>query len=292
MKKETIQKRTSISNDLMHYIYKHIDTDINLDELAETFFISKFHLHKIFKETFGRNIYETIKSIRLQKASTLLLTNSSSTISNISLSCGYSSQTSFMRAFKKRFSMTPKEWRKGGDKRYSQTLLISSPYASSSTASFEDITPSFVKMPVMHAYYIRHTAYEKNIRSTWQKLQVWLLSSDIKEYTLLSLFHDNPAVTPLVECQHVACVSVKEELSDSDKNTLPQLYISEGVYAKFDLEGKRGDILKFINWIYHEWLPKSDYVTTIRPPYAIYRKHHHLSEDERFDMSFYLPVTL
>lgn len=292
MKKETIQKRISISNDLMHYIYKHIDTDINLDELAETFSISKFHMHKIFKEIFGRNIYETIKSIRLQKASSLLLTNSSSTISSISLDCGYSSQTSFMRAFKKRFSMTPKEWRRGGDKLYSKRLLISSPYASCSTASFENITPTFVKMPVIDAYYIRHTAYEKNIRSAWQKLQVWLLSSDIKEYTLISLFHDNPAVTPLEECQHVACVSVKEELKDLDKNTLPQLYISQGVYAKFDLEGKRGDILKFINWIYHEWLPKSDYVTTIRPPYAIYRKHHHLSDDERFDISFYLPVTL
>ncbi|MDQ7042232.1 MAG: AraC family transcriptional regulator [Sulfurimonas sp.] len=292
MKKETIEKRTSISNNLMHYIYKHIDTEINLDELAEVFKISKFHMHKIFKETFGRNIYETVKSIRLQKASTLLLTNTNANISTIALACGYSAQTSFIRAFKQRFLMTPKEWRKGGDKKYSQNLIVSSPNASASDASFEEINPTFEKMPDIYAYYIRHYGYEENIRSTWQKLRVWILSSDIEEYTYISLFHDNPAVTPLSECQHVACVSLKEGKKSIDTTVLPQLYISGGVYAKFDLQGKRGDILKFINWVYHEWLPKSDYVTTIRPPYAIYKKHHHLSKDETFDMSFYLPVTL
>ncbi len=116
MKQETLDKNIKISNDLMFYFYKHIETDINIDELADHFKINKFYMHKIFKEVFGRNIYESIKSIRLQKASNLLLTNKYSTISKIANECGYSSQTSFIRAFKERFSMTPNKWRKGGYK--------------------------------------------------------------------------------------------------------------------------------------------------------------------------------
>ena len=289
MRKSTLERKTNISNDLMFYIYRHIDTNINLDELAEKFSINKFYMHKIFKEIFGRNIYETIKSIRLQKASTLLLTNRYSTISEIALTCGYSSQTSFTRVFKERFSMTPKQWRNGDYKKYSQTLLLSSPYASISTASFEALTPDIVKMQEMHAYYIRHRGYEKNIRHTWQKLQAWIFSHDIEEYTMISLFHDNPAVTPLMDCQHVGCVVLQESLEVQDTR-LPQFTISKGVFAKFDVEGKRGDLLPFIHWVYHEWLPKSEYETTTKPPYAIYRKHHHLSKDEKFDISFYLPI--
>ena len=72
-----------IANDTMNYIYEFIDTDINLDELAIKFNVSKFHFHKIFKEQMGANIYETIKSIRLQKASNLLITNKSSTVTQI-----------------------------------------------------------------------------------------------------------------------------------------------------------------------------------------------------------------
>ena len=110
MKKETLQKRTKIANDIMYYIYTHIETNIDIEELSIDLGISKFHMHRIFKEAFGKNIYESIKSIRLQKASNLLLTNKYSTISNIVNQCGYSSQSSFIKIFKDRFEMTPKEW--------------------------------------------------------------------------------------------------------------------------------------------------------------------------------------
>ena len=32
MKKNTYEKRTKIANDAMNYIYKYIDTDINIDD--------------------------------------------------------------------------------------------------------------------------------------------------------------------------------------------------------------------------------------------------------------------
>ncbi len=34
MKQVTHEKRTKIANDVMNYIYKYIDTDINIDELS------------------------------------------------------------------------------------------------------------------------------------------------------------------------------------------------------------------------------------------------------------------
>ena len=68
MKKSTYEKRARIANDVMNYIYKYIETNINIDELSLELDISKFHLHRIFKEEFGKNIYESIKSIRLEKA--------------------------------------------------------------------------------------------------------------------------------------------------------------------------------------------------------------------------------
>ena len=60
MKKSTYEKRAKIANDVMNYIYKYIDTNINIDELSCELHISKFHLHRVFKEEFGKNIYESI----------------------------------------------------------------------------------------------------------------------------------------------------------------------------------------------------------------------------------------
>ncbi|MBD3840040.1 MAG: helix-turn-helix domain-containing protein, partial [Epsilonproteobacteria bacterium] len=191
MKRETLEQKIKISNDIMFYIYTNIDTDINMDELAKSYGISKFYMHKIFKEVFDRNIYESIKSIRLQKASNLLLTNKYSTISEIANACGYSSQTSFIRAFKERFSMTPKVWRSGGFLDYSnkivdQTLKIRNSIIT--VESFDDLRPTIVKMPEIKAYYIRHQGYNDEIRQTWQKLQTWIYTNNLESHEQISLF--------------------------------------------------------------------------------------------------------
>lgn len=289
MKKETLEKRTKIANDIMYYIYTHIDTNIDIEELSLDLGISKFHMHRIFKEIFGRNIYESIKSIRLQKASNLLLTNKYSTISSIVNSCGYSSQSSFIKIFKERFGMSPKEWKNGGYKDYSNEIIKQSEFAMKSKANFEDITPSIVKVKAIESYYIRNRGYNKNIEATWQKLQTWVLTNNIKSYKRVALFHDNPTITPLDECQYIACIIVDDE-KNIKSDRIPKFKIAEGVYAKFDLKAKAEDLLPFIQWVYHEWLPKSEYETTTKPSYAIYDKLDFIDGDDEFELSFYVSI--
>ena len=287
MKMTTYEKRAKIANDVMNYVYKYIDTNINIDDLSIELNVSKFHLHRIFKDEFGKNIYESIKSIRLQKASNLLITNKYSTITDISKMTGYSSQTSFLRAFKQRFNMTPKEWKNGGYKEYSNKIVQKITNQNENT-NFFDITPTIVKMPEIKGYYIRHQGYDRSIKQTWQKLQTWIYTNDIKEYKQLALHHDNPIITPLEECQYIAIVSLEnDELKDI---TLPYLIIPKGIYAKFSLNGKYGDVIKLIQWVYHYWLIDSGYETTTNPSYTIYHKNHFLSDDGFFDLDFYLPI--
>lgn len=287
MKKSTYEKRAKIANDVMNYVYKYIDTNINIDELCLELNVSKFHLHRIFKDEFGKNIYESIKSIRLQKASNLLITNKYSTITDISKMTGYSSQTSFLRAFKQRFNMTPKEWKNGGYKEYSNKIVQKITNQNDNN-NFFDITPTIVKMPEIKGYYIRHQGYDRSIKQTWQKLQTWIYTNDIKEYKQMALHHDNPIITPLEECQYIAIVSLEnDELKDV---TLPCLIIPKGIYAKFSLSGKYGDVIKLIQWVYHYWLIDSGYETTTNPSYTIYHKNHFLSLDEEFVLDYYVPI--
>jgi AraC family transcriptional regulator len=287
MKKNTYEKRAKIANDVMNYVYKFIDTNINIDELSLELNVSKFHLHRIFKDEFGKNIYESIKSIRLQKASNLLITNKYSTITDISQMTGYSSQTSFLRAFKQRFEMTPKDWKNGGYKEYSNKIVEKITNQNENSIGF-DITPSIVKMPEIKGYYIRHQGYDRSIKKTWQKLQTWIYTNDIKEYKQIALHHDNPIITPLEECQYIAIVCLEND--ELDGVTLPSLIIPKGIYAKFSLSGKYGDVIKLIQWVYHYWLIDSGYETTTNPSYTIYHKNHFLSDDEEFVLDYYLPI--
>lgn len=289
MKKETLTKKTKLSNDLLYYIYSHIDTDINMDELAHQFEISKFYMHKVFKEMFGRNIYESIKSIRLQKAATLLITNKYSTITEIAALCGYSSQTSFIRVFKERFLMTPTAWKRGGHKTYSKNIIDESVKTKQSNATFDQLQPSIVKMPQIEAYYIRHNGYNDQVRQTWQKMQLWTYGNNIEDHQQIALFHDNPAITPPDECHYVACVQVNDTKKLINER-LPKFKIFGGTYARFDIKGTDGDLLKFMHWLHSEWLPNSEYETTTKPQYVIYQKNKYLSDDNNFELSFYLSI--
>ncbi|MHC3994702.1 AraC family transcriptional regulator [Thiomicrolovo sp. ZZH C-3] len=287
MRKETLQKHTKIANDILYYIYTHIETHIDLEELSRDLKISKFHMHRIFKEMFGQNIYESIKSIRLQKASSLLITNRYSTISEVAAQCGYSSHSSFIKAFKMRFGKSPKRWREGGYKTYSDRLLRRAGIETAKLSEFDGMEPVIEKRPELESYYIRHKGYDSMIKPTWQKLQTWVLDNGVTAYRQIALFHDNPTVTPLEECRYIACIETDEKVR-SDR--LPKFKIASGIYARFDLQGRHEDLLRFIHWVYHVWLPRSEYETTTKPSYAVYRKNNFLSEDGTFDLSFYIAI--
>jgi AraC family transcriptional regulator len=289
-KRTTYNKNVQIANDTMYYIYEYIDTDINIDELALNFGISKFHLHKLFKDVMGINIYETIKSIRLQKASSLLLTNKYSTITQIASMCGYSSQTSFIRAFKERFNQTPKAWRNGGYEEYSTNILRNSNMAYYEKKDFENIEPKIIKSKPLRTYYIRQRGYLKEeVTRVWQKLQAWVYTNNITKYEEIGIYHDNPTITPHSECFYVAGIIPKGDV-DLSNTSLPIFDTPEALYATFEIKGETGDILRFIQWAYQEWLPKSGFETTTNPPYVIFKKNHFLNEDRTFEATYYLPI--
>jgi AraC family transcriptional regulator len=288
-KKETNLKHSKLANDLLNYINEHIDTDINIDELSHNMNISKHHLHKIFKEQMGANIYEVIKSTRLQKASNLLITNKYSTITEVANLCGYSSQTSFIRAFKQRFEQTPKEWRKGGYKEYSNKILSTSQVTRLSNTDFSHLEAKIVRTPKRKVYYIRQNGYNKNSFSLWQKMIAWVYTNKIESFEQIGIYHDNPVITPLEMCHYVACIEPLDNI-DLVNTSLPTFDIPDVICAKFEIEGKYGDILKLIQWVYHVWLPDSGFETTTIPSYTIFKKNHFLSDDNQFLGEYYLPI--
>lgn len=185
--------------------------------------------------------------------------------------------------------MTPTEWREGGHRTYSKNIIEESEKTKQSNATFDHLKATIVKMPQIEAYYIRHNGYNDHVRETWQKIQSWTYSNNIENYQQIALFHDNPAITHLDECHYVACVQVNDShISGSER--LPKFKIFGGTYAKFDIKGSDGDLLKFMYWLYSEWLPNSEYETTTKPQYVVYQKNKYLSDDNNFELSFYLSI--
>ncbi|MDE6103821.1 MAG: AraC family transcriptional regulator, partial [Oscillospiraceae bacterium] len=93
------------------YLDKHFTDAINLDDLAERFYISKFYLTREFKKEFGITIIHYILNKRMEYAKELL-TFTDKTVEEISEICGFNDQSYFSRQFKKSENITCMSYRK------------------------------------------------------------------------------------------------------------------------------------------------------------------------------------
>ena len=83
----------------------------SLAELAGRLHCSERHFSRLFREQFGASLRTRQIELRLQRARHLL-TNSNAKIINVALESGYRHLGLFNAMFKKRFGVTPSEWRR------------------------------------------------------------------------------------------------------------------------------------------------------------------------------------
>ena len=90
---------------MLHYIGRHINETLTLDTIAERFFVSKYHLSHTFTREVGVSLHRYITMRRLLMARQLLATGMSA--GQVSSTCGFSDYTSFYRAFKAEYGISP-----------------------------------------------------------------------------------------------------------------------------------------------------------------------------------------
>lgn len=92
-------------------INEHFEScQFSLESLYDHFSISPQTLRRRFKNATGKTMSDYLTSLRLNKAKHLLTTTSLD-LTDICLQCGYTEQTSFIRAFKSKEGATPGKYR-------------------------------------------------------------------------------------------------------------------------------------------------------------------------------------
>lgn len=94
---------------LLKYIEQHLDEDLSLDTLSRKFYVSKYHIAHIFTDNLGISIHQYITKKRLALCREAILGKSS--ITEIYTTFGFGDYSSFYRAFKKEYGISPKDYR-------------------------------------------------------------------------------------------------------------------------------------------------------------------------------------
>lgn len=99
-------KQNSTVRKVIDYINQNLDGDLSLNLLSEQFFVSKYHLCRVFREHTGYTISNYITNKRLLTVRDLCRNGES--ISTACILAGFSGYSSFYKAYTKAYGCSPK----------------------------------------------------------------------------------------------------------------------------------------------------------------------------------------
>lgn len=234
------------------YIQNHLEQSMTIDELANVACFSSYHFHRIFTAYTGEPLQVFVRRLRIQKAMKELLYSNLS-ITDIALSCGYQSQTSFNKAFKQMTALSPSQFRQKGKMDVQLSIEKQTQYDEVLI-----MKPEFVEFSETKVLYLRLKGkYEDIAPRSWRGLfgyakQHHLLNEDTRYFAIA---HDDPNVTIKDKCRYDACLTITEEPEDLESMSIATL--EQGKYAVFNHEKEEGSLEPIFNEIFSKWYPES-----------------------------------
>lgn len=99
-------KYINIIEDAIEYIEDNLMNELTLDIISKKYYLSSFYFHRIFSAVLGMSLKKYILKRKLNKSLEFIYDNSISII-DITFKLGFSSQSSYTRAFKACYGFTP-----------------------------------------------------------------------------------------------------------------------------------------------------------------------------------------
>ena len=91
--------------EIMEYLERNLAEDVDIDVLAERFYISKFHMMRLFRRETGTTIHTWLTQRRLMHARDRMAEGMSAT--QACYACGFRNYSSFTRSYARHFGTTP-----------------------------------------------------------------------------------------------------------------------------------------------------------------------------------------
>ncbi|MBQ6360362.1 MAG: AraC family transcriptional regulator [Lachnospiraceae bacterium] len=109
-KTKLTHRKHVLPEQVKRYIDEHYAEKLTLDDIADLFFVNKYHIVHVMKDAYGVSPIDYMVSRRIGEAQNLLNSTSLS-IKEISETVGFTDKNHFTRTFKKRVGLSPLEYR-------------------------------------------------------------------------------------------------------------------------------------------------------------------------------------
>ncbi|MGH1349618.1 MAG: AraC family transcriptional regulator [Methyloligellaceae bacterium] len=246
---------------VIDYIYNHLDSDLDSRTLSEIACFSEFHWHRIYHSMTGETPFQTVRRLRLHRASGELLSTDAPVI-QIAERAGYNSIEAFNRAFKKAFQLPPAAYRQSREKSYALCNFIEG------EDGMYDVEVKDIEAITIAAVHYKGSYMESG--QAFEQLMTWAGPKGLINETtrMIGVYYDDPNEVPEEELRTDAGIAVSDNLEV--QNPIRLVNIERGTYAVLLHKGPYAELSKAYAWLFGQWLPQSGREAANRPCFEEY----------------------
>jgi AraC family transcriptional regulator len=279
-------------NRIKQYIREHLDEALNREELARLAGFSVPHFHRIFTAHVGENITAYVRRARLEQAARQLLVNELS-ITIIALDSGYETHSSFCKAFKQHFGVSPTEFREL--KPMAAAHLINRRMLFN-RKEFVMQPQEIRTLPEMKVLYARASevmtgpAFQTANQEAFNKLMAYVsahhLTAQVRHW--IAIYPDEPEIGK--EVRFDAGVIFVEGVEAAATEGLAYQTLPAGRWAIFRHVGPYDTLWQTWQAIYRDWLPTSGHELRDALPFEDYVDDPSQVAPEQLRTDIYVPI--
>lgn len=244
---------------VIDYIHEHADQDLSLDQIADVAAMSRFHWHRVFSAVTGGSPASVIRSVRLHKAS-MLLVRTDIPVRDVAKRVGYSNERSFARVFKDAYALTPADFRKRGHTEQSS-------FNTAGEQFMYDVTTK--SAPDLHLAALSHRGDYADINVTFQKLGSILNAGGHWPDTrgMAGVYYDDPSTTNPEDLRsHAGAVWAGGDVPDGLENVT----MKGGNFSVLHLKGPYSGLAAAYQYLYGPWIAENQAALRDAPAFEIY----------------------
>lgn len=290
-------------NKVLLYIDDNLDQELSLELIAKITHYSPFHFHRIFKNEIGETLNQYINRRRIEKCAGMLFRRKELPINEIFTKYGYTNNSSFTRAFKKYYNVSPTEFRKLSPSKYSKICQTQSKNGQKS-----QVFEAYICNITNHLNWIQMNAKievkeckkvelayincigVQALTPAFGRLMRWAGPKgllDTPDFKMATIYHDSFKVTAPNKVRMSACLVLDKPTNAEGEVGLQTIEKGKFIIAHHEIQVHEFEQAWTSLFV---WMNENGYKKADKDPYEIYHNDFNTHPEKKCIVDLYIPV--
>jgi AraC family transcriptional regulator len=299
--KKTTPGHKNRINQAFLFIDENLNADLSLNNVSKIAFFSPYHFHRIFKFMTGETLNSYVTRRRLEK-SALDLIHKNIGITEIAQQWGFNDNSSFSRAFKKFYGVSPTEFKKQNPNKFSKIRQVESKNGQAYPDYEQYICiinnlKNWIKMnanieikemPKMDLAYVSCVG-PQNMTAAYQKIMQWATPHGLMDdkTKMVTIYYDSFKVTESSKVRMSACILLNKAFTTEGEIGLTSIQPCKCIVGHFEVgldEFEKSWTGMFV------WMSENGYKKADENPFEVYHNNFNEHPEKKAIVDFCIPI--